>query len=191
MKRSCVHLFILFLAVVALSPAASSQEKMTAERFRQIASNAGDNIRLDPKLLAIGPLWTNATITLDMKYADGRNINQKFAASLKTVRGKYVVATIHSDDDKQPANSITTYDAKSGCYKFWGLYGDTTTQGSTVYNLDKKIYSTYSTYGEGYVEMGVGAYTDTNNWSHTVVLKDGVLFSTRDVTVVPAKPIAK
>jgi len=65
------------------------------------------------------------------------------------------------------------------------------TEGLMVYDADKKIYSTHSTYADGYLEVGVGSYSNTNNQSHTVVLKNGVLFSTRDIDVVPAKPVKK
>jgi len=184
-------LFVLIFTVVAVSLSARAQEEMTAERFREIVSSPGDNTPLNPKLLAIGPIWTNATITVDLKYADGRKVKEEISGSNKTVKGKYVVATVNSDLYKQPINSISTYDENSGCYKFWGLWGDTVTEGLMVYDADKKIYSTHSTYADGYLEVGVGSYSNTNNQSHTVVLKNGVLFSTRDIDVVPAKPVKK
>lgn len=146
---------------------------------------------LNPKLLAVGPIWTNARIMVDLKYADGRKFKEEIAGSSKTVKGKYVVATVQSDLYKQPMDSITAYDERTGCYKCWGLYGNTVVEGLMVYDVDKKTYSTYSTYGEGFLELSTSCYSDTNNWTHTVVLKNGVLFSARDVNVVPAKPATK
>ncbi|HXT13432.1 MAG TPA: hypothetical protein VN873_17895 [Candidatus Angelobacter sp.] len=161
---------------------------MTAERFREIASSPGDNVPLNPKLAAIWEKMTNATITMDMKYADGRTIKDEMTGSRKTVQGNYVVTTLNSELYKQPIDSIMAYDEKVGCYKVWDLYGDTITHALMVYDVDKKIYSTSSTFGDGYSELGVGSYSDTNDRSHTVVLKNGILFSTRDVNVGPAKP---
>ena len=106
-------MFVLIFTVVAVSLSARAQEEMTAERFREIVSSPGDNTPLNPKLLAIGPIWTNATITVDLKYADGRKMKEEISGSNKTVKGKYVVATVNSDLYKQPINSIQEKQSQS------------------------------------------------------------------------------
>jgi hypothetical protein len=107
------------------------------------------------------------------------------------VKGKYVVSTVTSELYKMKVDAITTYDEKAGCYKYWGLSGGAVAEGIIVYDLDKKIFSTYSNFNDGYVELGTGSYSDTNNWSHTLVMKNGVMFSTRDVNITPAKSATK
>jgi len=164
---------------------------MTVEKFREIASSPGDNVPLDPKLLAVGPIMTNATITVDVKYADGRTFKETVAGSLKTIKGKYIVTTVKSGLSEKPMDSITAYDAKAGCYKYWGLFGDSIAEGLMVYDTDKKIYSTYSAFASGWLEFGVNDYSDTNIWSHTIIQSNSVLFCTRNVNVVPAKAATK
>jgi hypothetical protein len=190
MKRRVVSV-LLIVAALALSSPAHAQEKMTAENFREIAASPGDDLPLDAKLLAVGPLWTNVTVTIDLTYADGKKFHETIPGSLRTVKGKYIVATVNSALYKQPVNTITAYDETTTCYKSWGLYGDMLTEAITVFTPDFKTCSIYSAFGEGSWELGVGSSTETKKWTHTLVMKNSVLFCTRDVTSVPAKPAAK
>src|SRR4051812_7552599 len=102
MKRSFPRLFAIFFTIVALSLSARAQGEMTVERFREIVSSPGDSVRLNGKLLAISEKMTNATITVDLKYADGRKFKEEIAGSRKTVKGDYVVTTVNSDLYKRP-----------------------------------------------------------------------------------------
>jgi hypothetical protein len=190
-RRSFALSLALIVTVFAISSIAQGQETMTVERFRAIASTPGDNTPLNPKLLAAGPVWTNATISIVLKYATGKTATEEISGTAKTIKGNYVVATVKSELYKQPMDSIVTYDDRAGCYKFWGLYGESVTEGLMVYDYEKKIYTTYSAFGEGFLELGVSSYSNTNNFSHTLVLKNGVLFCTRDVNVMPAKAATK
>jgi len=98
---------------------------------------------------------------------------------------------VNSSLYKQPVNTITAYDATTGCYKSWGLYGEVVTEAIQVYDLSYRSCSIYSALGEGSWELGVGGSTETNKWDHTLVMKNGVLFCTRDVSAVPASPATK
>jgi hypothetical protein len=60
-----------------------------------------------------------------------------------------------------------------------------------VYDTDKKIYSTYSSFASGWLEFGVSRYSNTNISSHTIIQSNSVLFCTRDVNIVPAGQSAK
>jgi hypothetical protein len=190
MKRR-VYLVVLTVVAFALSLVVQAQEIMTAQRFREITSSPGDNVPLEPNLRAVGPIWTNAAITVDLTYADGKKFKEVIAGSVKTVKGKYVVSTVNSSLYKKPMDSITAYDEKAGCYKYWGMLGETITEGMMVFDTDKKIYATYSAFSPGAWELGVSCYTDTNIWSHSILNTNGVFYCTRDVTVVPVKATAK
>ena len=181
---------VLIVTAVAFSFMVQAQQTMTAEKFREIASSPGDDVTLNTNLLAAGPLWTNATVTVDLMYADGKKFHEAIPASIKTVKGNYLVATINSSLYKQPVNTIGAYEEATGCYKVWALYGEMLTESTMVCDTNKRIYSFYSAYG-GTLEYGVGSWNATNKWSHTLIMKEGVLFCTRDISSIPAKPDAK
>jgi hypothetical protein len=190
-RRTFRQLIILIMAVVALSSAAWAQEKMTITRFREIVASHGDSTPLNAKLAAAEPFWKNSTSTLDLKYADGKTFKETIPGTHKTVKGNYIVSTIQSELYKQPIDSIVAYDETAGCYKVWGLYGEAVAEGLIVYDFDKKTFSSHSTYGDGFLELGISSYSATNISGHTLILKNGVLFCTRDVNTVPAKPPTK
>jgi hypothetical protein len=190
-RRTASHLLALIVTTLALSSVAQAQETMTVEKFHEIASSPGDSVPLDPKLLAVGPIITNATITVDVKYADGRTFKETIPGALKTIKGKYIVTTVKSGLYEKPMDSITAYDEKAGCFKYWGLFGDSIAEGLMIYDTDKKIYSTYSSFASGWLEFGVGSYSHTNISSHTIIQSNNVLFCTRNVDIVPARPVAK
>jgi hypothetical protein len=175
-----------FLCFIVLLPIGSpAQEPVTAGRFREIVSAPGDTVPLSTKLAAAGPLWTNATIRITLAFADGRTFKEEIAATSKTVAGKYVVTRVASKFYKQPMDSVMTYDERASAYKVWALFGDTVTEGRMVYDLQKKIFAMNSAYGDGFTELGIGSYSDTESSSRTSVFKDGVLFCTREAITTP------
>lgn len=164
---------------------AFAQEQMTPVRFREVVSAPGDQIPLNAKLSATGPLWTNVTSNVSFNYKDGKAFQEKMSETSKTVSGKYVVTTVQSQSNKQPMHSIMTYDENARCYKVWSLFGETITEGRIVYDLDKKIYAMDSAYGDGFTELGVGSFSNTEMSSRTFIFKKGVLFCTREVKTTP------
>jgi hypothetical protein len=158
---------------------------ITVGEFTKIAAATGDDTPLSPQLAKAGPHWTNATVTIAMKYQDGKVYNEQVASTAKTVKGKYIVTIAESQYYHQKMTSISTFDEKASAFRTWGLFGDTVTEETTVYDFDKKIYATFSAYSDGFTELGVGSYSENAETSRTLVYKGGVLFCTRDVTVTP------
>ncbi|MDR3458353.1 MAG: hypothetical protein P4N60_12960 [Verrucomicrobiae bacterium] len=181
-------LAFVFATIVLSSITVWGQEQMTIARFREIASSPGDTVPLNPKLSVAGPLWTNATIAISLKYENGKNFKEVVAETAKTVGGKYVVTTVQSQFYKQPMDSIMTYDEKASAYKVWAIFGETITEGHIVYDFQKKIYAMNSAYGDGFTELGVGSYTSTESSDQTLIFKNGVLFSTRESKCMPVDP---
>jgi len=149
-------------------------------------STPGDSTPLIPELSAAGPLWTNATVSISLKYESGKTFKEEVAATAKTVEGKYVVTTVRSQFYKQPMDSITTYDEEASAYKVWAIYGETLTEGHIVYDLQKKVFAVNSTYGDGFTELGVGSYFATESSDRTFIFKSGALFCTRESKTRPA-----
>jgi hypothetical protein len=182
MKKLTATIF----GIMALSSVAVlGQDQMTPARFREIASTPGDNLPLNPKLSAAGPLWTNVSITIALKYENGKTFNEEVAETAKTVGGNYIVTTISSRFYKQPMESIMTYDEKASSYKVWAVFGETITEGHIVYDLQKKIYAMNSAYGDGFTELDVGSYNDKESYDKTLIFKQGVLFCTRESKSAP------
>jgi hypothetical protein len=171
---------------------ASTYEAMTPEQFREIVAKPGDLIPLVPQLSDV-PIWTNATVSLVMKYASGRTFREKMVQTTRTVDGKYIVYTINSKFYHQMISSILAFDEKASTLKVYGLYGDghggdTMTEGVVVYNFAKKTFTGTSSYGDGFKEITTGFYTSTNDFSRTVLYKNGAVFMTREVTATPVPP---
>jgi hypothetical protein len=158
------------------------------EDFTKIASSSGDDIPLLSQIAEAGPHWANATVAVAIKYQDGRVFNEKMASTSKTVIGKYIVTTAESQFYHQKMTAFSTFDEKASAYRTWGLIGNVVTEQTAVYDFDKKIYATSSSYGDGFIEVGVGSYSDAAESSKTLVYKNGVLFMTRDVRVTPIEP---
>jgi hypothetical protein len=158
---------------------------MPPDAFKKIAGAPGDDTILSPQLTNLGPLWTNARVSLDLKYQDGKTFHEDIQRKVKTVAGKYLVFTVQSKFYQQPMNSILTYDEKASAYKIFGLYGDLVTEGIMNFDSENKIYSTSSSYGNGFNELGVGSRSDKMDSERTLVYKDGVLLMTREVKTVP------
>ncbi len=174
-------LVIVFLAHIA----GWGQEQMTPARFREIVVLPGDNLPLNPKLATTGPLWTNTTVSISLKYRDGKTFAENATETTKTVGGKYVVTTVRSTFSKQPMDSILTYDEKASTYKVWALLGETIVEGRIVYDFQKKVYALNSAYGSGVTELGVGSYSDTENSSRTLIFTNGLLLCERISTTKP------
>lgn len=161
------------------------QEIMTPARFREIVAMPGDSVPLGPKLAAI-PLWTNAEATVVMKYANGKVVREEMAPTAKMAGGKYVVFSVESPSYHQTMNSILTYDEKASALKIYGLFGDghgggIVTEGTIVYDYDRKIYAVSSEYGDGFKEITIGSYSDRESADKTEIFKNGVLVMTREV----------
>lgn len=179
--------FSLLLALLVLPPClVVGQERMTPGRFRQIAATSGDSTPLMSKLAAAGPLWTNAVVSVNLKYESGKTFKEEVSGSARTIGGNYIVATVQSKFYEQPIETITTYDEQASAYKFWALFGETVTEGQIVFDLQKKVFAINSAYGDGFTELGVGSYSDTERSERTCIFKNGVLFATRESRSRPA-----
>lgn len=177
MKKIILLLAIFFLVGLGFA-------QMTPDQFRKIVSAEGDSVPLLSQLSAI-PLWTNATVSNLMKYASGKVFKEEMLQTSRTVGGKYVVFTCQSKFYQQSISSILTYDEKASAVKVYGLYGEVVTEGTVVYDYEKKIYAITSNYGEDFKEIIVGSYSDTESSDRTLVYKAGVLFMTREVKSHP------
>ena len=169
-----------------------NQGPMTPERFREIAALPGDLAPLGPQLSSV-PFWTNAVVSVVMKYASGRTSTEKVTQTAHTVSGKYIVYSINSEFYHRTINSIMAFDQKASALKVYGLYddghgGDALTEAVVTYDFEIKAYSATSTYGDGFKEVTTGSYTSFSDFSRTVVFKNGAMFMVREVTAMPAPP---
>jgi len=180
-KTLTIILVIVFLPYTAVW----GQEQMTPARFREIVVTPGDNLPLSPKLAIAGPVWTNATVSISLKYPDGKAFEENVTETTKTVGGKYIVTTVRSMFSKQPMDSILTYDEKASAFKVWAILGGTIVEGHIVYDFQKKIYAVNSTYGSGVTELGVGSYTDTESSNRTLIFTNGLFLCERVSTRKP------
>lgn len=158
-----------------------AQDVVTADQFRQIAATPADAAPLPLQITSAGPMWTNATATVLMRYQSGRVYTDNMKVTAKSVGGKYRVFTAQSQIYKTPVNSIVMYDDKAKALKTLGLEGDTVTVATSVVDYDKKIYAETSSYGEGFTEITAGTYSMNMDSEQTAVFKNGVLYMTREV----------
>lgn len=161
-----------------------SQEAMTPKRFRELAASPGDSDKLCPEL-AMLPLWRDAKCSITMRFEDGRAFKEDCAQTVKTVNGKYIVFSMESEFYKQTMYSIVGYDDKAQAVREWGLFGDTLTEGTMVVDSEKRVIAATSAYGDGFMEISAGCWSDSEESHHTLVYKGGVLFMTRDVKIRP------
>ena|ERR1043165_2708561 len=179
------HLFIsVILSVVLLTARAFAEEPMTVERFREIAATPGDHVPLNDKL-SVTPVWTNSLISLSLKYNDGKEFQETLTATTKTVAGKYIISSVQSKFYQHPIDSIMTYDETARRYKVWGLAEGKVIEGTMIFDLDKKTYATQAAYGDGFTELGLGSFSDTETFSRTFVYKNGALVNTREMKATP------
>jgi hypothetical protein len=176
--------FLCICLVVLITDIASSQEAMTPVRFKELVAKPGDTNALRPELASL-PFWRHANCSVTMKYQDGKVFKEDCVQSAKTVEGKYIVFSMDSKFYKQQMYAIAGYDDKASAIRQWGLFGDTLTEATMIFDPRKKISASTSTYGEGFMEISVGSCSDTEMSDHTLVYKDGVLFMTRDVKTSP------
>jgi hypothetical protein len=185
MRTQCCIFLVLFVTAIAWS-----QEPMTPERFKEIVAAPGDSKALRPELAAI-PLWRNAKCSIVLKYQDGRTFKEECDSKAKTVEGKFIVYSLDSQYYKQTMYAITGFDGKGATIRDWGLFGDTLTEATTVFDPARKVSASTSNYGDGFMEISVMSYSDREMTSRTLVFKNGVLFMTRDVKAWPAPGAAK
>lgn len=138
-----------------------------------------------PELAKASPHWTNAAVTIAMKYSNGKVFNEQVAATSRSIKGRYIVTTGESQFYHQKMTSISTFDEKASVYLTWSLFGSVVTEQTTAYDFDKKIYATSASYGDGFTEIDVGSYSDVADTSKVFVYKNRDLFMTREVTVTP------
>lgn len=176
--------WICLVLVAALS--AWSAEEMTPKRFRELVATPGDTNALRPEL-ALLPFWRNAKCSVTMKYQDGKVFKEECIQTAKTIGGRYIVFSMDSQYYKQTMYGIAGYDEKASAVRQWGLFGDTLTQATMIFDPVKKLSASTSRYGGGFEEISVGSSSDTEMSDHTLVYKDGVLFMTRDATTRPIR----
>jgi hypothetical protein len=164
-----------------------SQNNMTPVRFKEIVALPGDAKPLLPKLAAV-PVWTNAVVSVVLKYESGETFTEDVPQTAKTVGGKYIVFTAESKFYHQTMYSILTYDEKSSALKVYGLYGDMVTEGTVVYDYDKKTYTESSSYGDGFKEVTTGIILPAEHSDRTLVYRNGILFMTRETKCHPVDP---
>lgn len=123
-----------------------------------------------------------------MTYASGKIFSEEMSQTAKTVGGKYIVFAADSKYYQQTMNCILTYDERAAAIKIYGLYGEHVTEGIVIYDALKNIYAITSSYGDGFLEVTVGSYSDTESSDRTLIYKDGVLFVTRNAKGWPVTP---
>ena len=145
---------------------------------------AGDTNALRPELASL-PFWKNATVSITMKYQDGKVFKEDCIQTAKTVAGKYIVFSTKSQYYKQTMHAIAEYDEKALAIRHWGLFGETLTKATMIFDPEKKLSASTARYGEGFEEISVGSCSEAEMSDHTLVYKDGILFMTRDAKTRP------
>jgi len=157
-----------------------SHGQMTPKRFRELVATAGDTNALRPELASL-PFWRDAKCSITMKYQDGRVFREDCTLTAKTIAGNYIVFSMDSLYYKQTMHGIAGYDVKASAVRQWGLFGDTLTEATMIFDPERKVSASTSRYGDGFMEISAGCYAGTEMTDHTVVDKDEILFMTRDV----------
>jgi hypothetical protein len=179
--KNCIFVVLLFLA----AGLACGQEQMTPGQFRKLVSTPGDSRALRPELVSL-PFWKDARCSVTLKFQDGRAFTEEMPLTAKTIAGKYIVFTADSQYYKQRRHSIVTYDDKAQAIKQWGLFGDTLTEETMLYDLAKKVCASTSRYAGGFMEITVASFSEKEISGRGLAYKDGVLYLTREVTTKPA-----
>jgi len=174
----CICLVSLIAGVVL------GQEPMTSDQFRKLVDTPGDMNALRPELASL-PFWRNAKCSVSLKYQDGRVFKEVCMQTAKTVGGRYIVFSTDSQLYKQPMHAIAGYDEKASAIRQWGLFGDTLTEATMIFDPERKICASMATYAGGFSEISVGSHSETEMSDHALVYKDGVLFMIRDVKTWP------
>lgn len=158
---------------------------MTPQRFRDLVAAPAVNVHLVSKLADAGPVWTNTTVNISLKYETGKVFTEEIAGTSKIISSNCVVFTVQSKYYKQPMSSLMTYDEKAQAIKNYGLYGETVTEATAMYDYTKRIYATTSNYGDGFMEIGAGSYSEKESSDKTLVYQHGVLVMTRETKSKP------
>jgi hypothetical protein len=182
--RMKVPLSLMLCCMLGLSSLANGQGEMTVARFTQIEAKQGDITPLIVQLARV-PIWKKAATSISMKYQDGRSFKEECTVTTKTVEGRYIVYTVESELYGQSVISILEFDEKAQFYKQWGLFGDTLTHSTIVYDFEKGILASTASYQPGFVEISVQTFSNEEKSAHTLIYRDGVLFLTRDSKTRP------
>jgi len=148
MKALCVCL-VLLIAGNAWS------QGMTPARFKELLATAGDTNTLRPELAAL-PFWRDAKCIITMKYQDGKIFKEDCSQTAKTIAGKYIVFSMYSHYYKQTMHAVAGYDEKASAIRQWGLFGDTLTEATMIFDPKTKVSASTARYGDGFpccVEM--------------------------------------
>jgi len=176
----------LYVCLVLLIVGNARGEEMTPKRFKELVAIAGDTNALRPELAAL-PFWREAKCSITMRYQDGKVFQEECIQTAKTIAGKYIVFSVDSRFYKQTMHAIAGYDEKASAIRQWGLLGNTLTEATVIFDLEKKLSASTSRYGDGFEEISVGNSSDVEMSDHTLVYKDGILFMTRDARTRPIR----
>ena len=157
---------------------------MTPKRFKELVATAGDTDALRPELATL-PFWRSAKCSITMRYQDGKVSKEDCTQTAKTIAGKYIVFSMDSQYYKQTMHAIAGFDEKASAVRQWGLFGDTLTEATMIFDPETKVSASTSRYGDGFMEISAGSCSDREMTDHSVVYKDGVLFMTRDAKTRP------
>jgi hypothetical protein len=180
------HRVVAAVLLVLAGCSHPSRGLMTATRFRELVTGAGDTVPLSAPLAAV-PFWRKAMVKNDLRFQDGRTFQETCPLSAKTVAGTYIVFTIQSEFYHQPVYSVMAYDTASRAYKTWGLYGDVLTEATMTIDPLLKTTHSESTYGDGFREVSNGTFSDTEIVDRTVVYKAGAVFLKRESRTTPSE----
>jgi len=106
----------------------------TPEQFKKLVADPGDTNILRPELASL-PFWRDAKCSVTLKYQDGKVFKEECAQTAKTVGGRYIVFSTDSQYYKQTMHAIVGYDEKALAIKQWGLFGDTLTEETMIFDL--------------------------------------------------------
>jgi hypothetical protein len=179
--RIVICSLLLLLGVAGCKPLAS----MTQEQFQKLVDAPGDDVPMVPLIANGSPHWNNSSVSMLMKYPDGKVYSEEFHATSKTIGGKNIVYSAKSKLNDQEMHSVLVADEKSGTLKVYALYGDKLVGSDLVYDAKAKTYTEKASYGDGFVETTTGHWSDTEDDSHSEVYQHGALVMSRDMTNRP------
>ena len=185
-RLHCYHMKTLPSICLAflVTGVAWSQEAMTPELFNKLVATPGDTNSLRPELASL-PFWRDAKCSVTLKYQDGKVFKEECIQSAKTIGGRYIVFSTDSQYYKQTMHAVAGYDEKASAIRQWGLFGNTLTESTMIFDSEKKTSASTSTYAGGFMEISVGSCSDKEMSDRALVYKDGVLFMTREVKTWP------
>jgi len=183
----------LFLILLFSGRNVSAQEKMTPDRFREIAAMPGDDVPLDSQFAMNRPYWpkTKWSVSLtDWSYTgtnvEGKTVRDEGTTVARTVRGKYIVSTVQSRL-RGVETFITTNDAKPGTFHVYRFIepAGVLTVATYVNDPQKKTFSGVEERGNGVKALNNGSYTDKVCKQKVMIYQDDVLIMTQEFTLTP------